>query len=339
MTRYVYDFDEPADGGRELLGGKGIGLAEMTAARRSRSGRLHDHDRRLPRVHASRGGLRAGSRTRSTRAHRAARGADRQALRRPGRPAARLRALGRRGLDAGDDGHDPQPRPERRRGRGPRAHDRQRGVRARLLPAAHPDVRRDGRRHRARSASAAERLASSAPRRDLTSQDDDGTSDFPQDARDQLRRAVAAVFESWNRRARRSTGARTPSRDDIGTAVNVVQMVFGNKGDGSATGVASRATRRPASRALRRVPRQRAGRGRRRRHPHAAADRGDARAPAGGVRPAPRDDGARSSTTTATCRTSSSRSRTARSTSCRRARRSAPPRPRIKAAADMATRG
>ncbi|HTZ04887.1 MAG TPA: PEP/pyruvate-binding domain-containing protein, partial [Gaiellaceae bacterium] len=30
MTRYVYAFDEPSDGGRELLGGKGIGLAEMT---------------------------------------------------------------------------------------------------------------------------------------------------------------------------------------------------------------------------------------------------------------------------------------------------------------------
>src|SRR5512144_1813444 len=29
-TRYVYDFDETADGGRELLGGKGVGLAEMT---------------------------------------------------------------------------------------------------------------------------------------------------------------------------------------------------------------------------------------------------------------------------------------------------------------------
>src|SRR5438105_1880423 len=28
--RYVYDFDERSDGGRELLGGKGIGLAEMT---------------------------------------------------------------------------------------------------------------------------------------------------------------------------------------------------------------------------------------------------------------------------------------------------------------------
>src|SRR5437667_3514049 len=30
MTRYVYDFDEPFEGGRELLGGKGVGLAEMT---------------------------------------------------------------------------------------------------------------------------------------------------------------------------------------------------------------------------------------------------------------------------------------------------------------------
>src|SRR6266849_80361 len=30
MARYVYDFDEPSGGGRELLGGKGVGLAEMT---------------------------------------------------------------------------------------------------------------------------------------------------------------------------------------------------------------------------------------------------------------------------------------------------------------------
>jgi pyruvate,orthophosphate dikinase len=29
-VRFVYDFDEPCEGGRELLGGKGIGLAEMT---------------------------------------------------------------------------------------------------------------------------------------------------------------------------------------------------------------------------------------------------------------------------------------------------------------------
>src|SRR5436853_2720510 len=30
VVRYVYDFDEPSAGGRELLGGKGVGLAEMT---------------------------------------------------------------------------------------------------------------------------------------------------------------------------------------------------------------------------------------------------------------------------------------------------------------------
>ncbi len=30
MTQYIYDFEEPTDGGRELLGGKGVGLAEMT---------------------------------------------------------------------------------------------------------------------------------------------------------------------------------------------------------------------------------------------------------------------------------------------------------------------
>src|SRR5438132_1961633 len=61
--------------------------------------------------------------------------------------------------------------------------------------------------------------------------------DFPHDAREQLRRAVLAVFQSWgNPRAqvyRRTYGIP----DDIGTAVNVVQMVFGNEGDGSATGV------------------------------------------------------------------------------------------------------
>src|ERR1051326_8379902 len=30
MSRYIYDFDEPSAGGRDLLGGKGVGLAEMT---------------------------------------------------------------------------------------------------------------------------------------------------------------------------------------------------------------------------------------------------------------------------------------------------------------------
>jgi pyruvate, orthophosphate dikinase len=68
---------------------------------------------------------------------------------------------------------------------------------------------------------------------------------FPQDAREQLRRAVGAVFESWdNPRAQVYRRAhRIP--DDLGTAVNVVQMVFGNKGGKSGTGVAF--TRDPAT--------------------------------------------------------------------------------------------
>jgi pyruvate,orthophosphate dikinase len=63
-------------------------------------------------------------------------------------------------------------------------------------------------------------------------------SPFPHDAREQLTRAVRAVFESWN--TPRAQVYRRAHRipDDLGTAVNVVQMVFGNKGDGSGTGVA-----------------------------------------------------------------------------------------------------
>jgi len=68
---------------------------------------------------------------------------------------------------------------------------------------------------------------------------------FPQDAREQLSRAVRAVFESWDTpRAQVYRGAHGIP-DDLGTAVNVVQMVFGNSGDDSGTGVAF--TRDPAT--------------------------------------------------------------------------------------------
>src|SRR5207247_1681742 len=60
---------------------------------------------------------------------------------------------------------------------------------------------------------------------------------FPQEPREQLSRAVLAVFQSWQN-PRAQVYRRTYSiPDDIGTAVNIVQMVFGNKGDRSATGV------------------------------------------------------------------------------------------------------
>jgi len=69
--------------------------------------------------------------------------------------------------------------------------------------------------------------------------------DFPQDPREQMDLAINAVFDSWN--ADRAVLYRRQERipADLGTAVNVVAMVFGNLGDDSGTGVAF--TRDPAT--------------------------------------------------------------------------------------------
>jgi pyruvate,orthophosphate dikinase len=69
--------------------------------------------------------------------------------------------------------------------------------------------------------------------------------DFPQEPREQLDMAVTAVFGSWN--ADRAILYRRQERipSDLGTAVNVVAMVFGNLGPDSGTGVAF--TRDPGS--------------------------------------------------------------------------------------------
>jgi pyruvate,orthophosphate dikinase len=63
-------------------------------------------------------------------------------------------------------------------------------------------------------------------------------SDFPSDAREQLLAAVRAVFRSWNTPRAKVYRRAQDIPDDLGTAVNIVQMVFGNKGDRSGTGVA-----------------------------------------------------------------------------------------------------
>jgi pyruvate,orthophosphate dikinase len=62
--------------------------------------------------------------------------------------------------------------------------------------------------------------------------------DFPQDPREQLTRAVRAVFDSWDSPRAQVYRRTYDIPDELGTAVNVVQMVFGNKGDESGTGVA-----------------------------------------------------------------------------------------------------
>ncbi|MFZ2623965.1 MAG: pyruvate, phosphate dikinase [Propionibacterium sp.] len=69
--------------------------------------------------------------------------------------------------------------------------------------------------------------------------------EWPSDPREQLIRAVEAVFRSWqNPRAKVYRKANHIS-DDLGTAVNVMQMVFGNRGETSATGVCF--TRNPST--------------------------------------------------------------------------------------------
>jgi pyruvate,orthophosphate dikinase len=65
-----------------------------------------------------------------------------------------------------------------------------------------------------------------------------GLYDFPEEPAEQLRQAIRAVFDSWT--GERAVAYRRINAipDDWGTAVSVQQMVFGNKGETSATGVA-----------------------------------------------------------------------------------------------------
>ena len=62
--------------------------------------------------------------------------------------------------------------------------------------------------------------------------------DFPDDPMDQLWGAIAAVFESWNTRRAIDYRKMHDIPDTMGTAVNIVTMVFGNMGEDSGTGVA-----------------------------------------------------------------------------------------------------
>ena len=144
---------------RELLGGKGAGVAEMTrvlGVERVPAGftitteacvAYMKADQTLP-GRPGRGHRRGG---------RPAGGAGGQEARRQRRPAARVRALGGQGIDARDDGHGPQPGPERRVGGGPGPGDRERALRLGLLPSLRADVRQRLSRDRGRALRGADR--------------------------------------------------------------------------------------------------------------------------------------------------------------------------------------
>ena len=294
MTKYVYGFEEGSKEQKFLLGGKGANLAEMTilglpvppgfTITTEACNAYMQLDNAFP----------DGLLDEVDAALEAAPGEDGQEARRRGRPAARVGAFGRAVLDAGDDGHRPQPRPQRRLGRRPREARRQRAVRVRLVPPLRADVRQDRarrsrrplRRRAARPARGA-RSSRTTPSSTATTlaglvatfkqivQKEAGV-EFPDDPKEQLRHAIEAVFKSWNGDAARDYRRMEKIPDDLGTAVNVQTMVFGNKGDDSGTGVAF--TRNPSTgeqHAVRRLPHERAGRRRRRGHPHHRAARRD----------------------------------------------------------------
>ncbi|MBD0338786.1 MAG: pyruvate, phosphate dikinase, partial [Thermoleophilia bacterium] len=230
-TRYVYDFDEPTDGGRELLGGKGVGLAEMTrlgipvpagftittdacraylaAGKQLPEGleeEVAEHVRRLEERTGKRFGDPEDPLLVSVRS-----GA---AISMPGMMDTILNlGLNDEAAEGLDNwfGWDSYRRLIQMYGEvveGIDAH--------RFEDGDDPKEQADRFRH---------------------VYEEEAGRPFPQDARDQLTRAVEAVFESWdNPRAqvyRRAHGIP----DDLGTAVNVVEMVFGNKDERSGTGV------------------------------------------------------------------------------------------------------
>jgi pyruvate,orthophosphate dikinase len=232
MTRYVYAFDEPADGGRELLGGKGIGLAEMTQLGVPvPAGFTITTD--ACRAYMASGGEVEGL---DTEVDAAIARLEEQTGKRFGDPDDPLLVSVRSGAAIS------MP-----------------GMMDTILNVGLNDVavaglaRSTGNEEFARDCYrrliqmfgetvddiAHERFSpddSVERAREIYVEETGG--DFPQDARDQLRRAITAVFDSWDS-PRAKVYRRTYSiPDDLGTAVNVVQMVFGNKGDGSATGVA-----------------------------------------------------------------------------------------------------
>ena len=201
MTKYVYDFSEGNKDMKDLLGGKGANLAEMTnmglpvppgfTITTEACLTFLANDGAPPEMLQEAGEHLAYLQETMGRQPR-----------RPGRSAAGLRALRREVLDAGDDGHGPEPRAERRVREGPREADRRRhAVRVRRLPPVHPDVRQD--RH-GRAGDAFEHALDEAKERKGP-----GTQDTDLDA-DDLRRADRAVPGRSTGSTRARSSRRTP---------------------------------------------------------------------------------------------------------------------------------
>jgi len=260
-SRFVYDFDEAAPGGRELLGGKGIGLAEMTAlglpvpagftittdacrAYMSSGGlpegledEVATHVARLEEKTGKRFGDHSDPLLVSVRS-----GA---AISMPGMMDTILNlGLNDESVDglAGRTGNrrfalDSYRRLIQMFGEVVDGIDAYRFEDALTALKRDRDVEQD-------TDLTADDLAGLVDTYRGIYRDEKGT-DFPQTANEQLMRAVGAVFDSWDTPRAKVYRRANEIPDDLGTAVNVVQMVFGNKGEESGTGVVF--TRNPST--------------------------------------------------------------------------------------------
>jgi pyruvate, orthophosphate dikinase len=260
-SRFVYDFDETAPGGRELLGGKGIGLAEMTALGLPVPGgftittdacRAYMGSGGLPggleedvASHVSRLEERTGKRFGDHSDPLLVSVRSGAAISMPGMMDTILN------LGLNDEAVE---------GLAARTGNRRFALDSyrRLIQMFGEVVDGIGAHRFEDALTELKRQRAAAQDTDLTADDlgelvetfrgiyrDEKGSDFPQDATEQLMHAVRAVFDSWETPRAQVYRRANEIPDDIGTAVNVVQMVFGNKGDHSGTGVVF--TRNPST--------------------------------------------------------------------------------------------
>jgi pyruvate, orthophosphate dikinase len=259
---YVYDFDEPCEGGREFLGGKGVGLAEMTqlgvpvpagftitteacrdymrAGGQMPAGLAEEIERHVEALE-TKSGKRFGDRHEpllvSVRS-----GA---AISMPGMMDTILNV----GLDRESVEGLAETTGNRRF-----AYDSYRrlvqmygetadGIDGHRFEQELSKLKQERGAEQDVDLSDAD-LAELVGRFERIYEEETGRT-FAQDAREQLARAVEAVFQSWDTPRAQVYRRAHEIPDDLGTAVNVVQMVFGNKGGTSATGVTF--TRNPST--------------------------------------------------------------------------------------------
>ena len=253
---YVFDFTQGSKDQKDLLGGKGANLAEMTQSGAAGAAGVHDHDRGVPVVPGERegAGRAAGAghdgaaapgglpRPSSGRSPRPAAGVSVRSGAKFSMPGMMETVLNIGLNDASVVGLAEASGDERF------AWDSYRRL-IQMFGKTVLDI--DGERF-ARGAGqgqggarVCERTSSwtSADLQSLVQQFKDvvreeSGRDFPQHPREQLDLAIRAVFDSWNTDRARLYRRRERIPHDLGTAVNICTMVFGNLGTDSGTGVA-----------------------------------------------------------------------------------------------------